>query len=127
MASIPPHSTPVVDKPWDAQANIDRIADDAGADTLRKMYAWVDSSKKDTLKTSYKLPHHEVGSDGQPGAANINGVRNALSRLSQTQMPEGDRAGVKAHLDRHMSDYHANAAKAAEPIYGQEVAPSWQL
>src|SRR5580765_4690841 len=104
VPAIPPHDTAVVDVPWDGPGSEAKIPNDAGASTLRRMYAWVDPSKDADTKAAYKLAHHEVA-DGTPGAANVNGVRNALSRIPQMRprLSPADEAGVKAHLNRHLS------------------------
>jgi capsid assembly protease len=103
---IPPHSTAVVDKPWDGPAAQRKVK--ASKSSLRALHAWVDSGADQNLKSSYKFPHHEVDSSGNPGDANINGVRNALARLPDSSIPAADKSGVKAHLDRHMSDFKGN-------------------
>lgn len=103
---IPPRSTPCVDQSWDANANVSRIPDGASASTLRRMYAWVDSSGDPTAKGSYKFPHHQTDTNGNVGAANMAGVRNALSRLGgDVNIPDSDKAGVERHLQRHMDDF----------------------
>lgn len=63
------------------------------------MCAWVDSNGDPDAQSSYKFPHHTRG-----GVANLNGVRNALSRLPQADIPDGDRAGVQRHLQAHLDD-----------------------
>jgi hypothetical protein len=102
-AAIPAHSTQVVDKPWDGPAAQAKVK--AAKGPLRALHAWVDSSGDPNAKGSYKFPHHEVGDNGTPGPANINGVNNAMARLSNADIPAGDRAGVQAHLNRHQEDY----------------------
>jgi HK97 family phage prohead protease len=100
---IPTHSAEVVDKTWDGPAAQRRVK--ASQSALRSLHAWVDSGEDSNLKGSYKFPHHEVDESGNPGAANINGVRNALSRLPDSSIPASDKPGVRAHLDKHMSDF----------------------
>jgi hypothetical protein len=73
----------------------------------RKMYGWYDPSKvEDGMmpKSAGKLPHHEVNEDGSPGAANLAGVRNALSRLPQSDIPDAEVEAVRAHLRAHLGD-----------------------
>lgn len=113
--AIPVRHTQVVDKPWDGGA-AEKNLKDGDTSAYRACYAWVDSTGDKTTKTAYKFPHHEVGSDGSVGAANINGVRNALARLTSAHIPDGDRNGVKAHLNAHMNDFHgADGEKKAAP------------
>src|SRR5215468_1350652 len=102
---IPSHDTGTVDKPWDAAANLKRLGDNPGRAKLRAMHAWVDPNGDPATKAAYKLPHHEVSSDGTVGAANLAGVRAALSRVGQTatQIPQADVSGVRAHLNRHLN------------------------
>jgi signal peptide peptidase SppA len=101
MPAIPGHDTDVIDEPWDADAEVGKIPNDAGEATLRRMYAWVDPDGDPKTKAAYKLPHHKVV-DAEPRAANLNGVRNALSRLPQSDIPESDHDGVRSHLQRHL-------------------------
>lgn len=108
MPAIPAHSTPVVDVPWDGPGSEAKIPNDAGESVLRRMYAWVDPDRDPNTKAAYKLSHHEVV-NGRPGAANINGVRNALSRIPQMRprLSSEDEAGVKAHLQGHIDSFDA--------------------
>lgn len=113
--------TPIVDKVWDGGA-AEKNLKDGDTSAYRSCYAWVDGSGDPKMKGSYKFPHHEVGSDGTVGAANINGVRNALARLSSAHIPPADMAGVKAHLNAHMNDFHGGAEKAAaHQEWGRDV------
>jgi ATP-dependent Clp protease protease subunit len=65
------------------------------------MHAWIEAEGDPEAKQSYKFPHHKVGTDT---AANINGVNNALARLSQSNIPSADDAGVRSHLNAHRED-----------------------
>lgn len=98
-AAIPSHSTPTADASWDGRAAVAACPSDRVV--LRYMHAWVDSSGDPAEKKSYEFPHHEahVGA-----AANLAGVRNALARLPQSDIPDADRAAVEAHLRRHLND-----------------------
>lgn len=108
-----PHDTDVVDRPWDADREVSEIAEGAGEDTLRRMYAWQDPDTDPDAKAAYKLPHHEV-EDGEPGPANVNGCRNALSRLPQSDIPMEDHPGCEQHLQGHLDRFNEqqNAMKA---------------
>lgn len=108
---IPPHDTDVVDRPWDADREVSEISNEAGEPVLRRMYAWQDDDADPDTKAAYRLPHHEV-EDGLPGPANVNGVRNALSRLPQSAIPEADHDGCKAHLRRHLDSFNEGAGGA---------------
>lgn len=101
--AIAVHHTATVDTAWDGPAEV--AAAPAQADTLDYMHAWVDSAGNPDAKGSYKFPHHAAGTDTP---ANLAGVRNALARLAQADIPEGDRAGVQRHLQAHMDDGEGN-------------------
>ncbi len=120
--AIRPHSTPTSDAEWDADENVKRIPDDAGAATLRKMYAWVDPEADPDTKAAYKFPHHFTDSDGNvneastracsAGIASLNGGRNPA------KIPDDDRKGVWRHLARHLEDAGQEdipELKSAEP------------
>jgi hypothetical protein len=107
FAAVRPHDTPTVGGKWDADANVGRLPSPLPVTTARKEFAWIDDSQIEgdhIPKDAGSLPHHEVSEDGQVGAANIDGVRNALTRLSQTDIPESEREAVHAHLARHLRD-----------------------
>jgi len=90
---------------WDAGANLLRLGDSPTKEALRAMHAWVDPDKDPTTKAAYKEPHHDVGSEGKVGAANMSGVHAAMARLNGgLQVPDGDRAGIHAHLAAHYKD-----------------------
>jgi hypothetical protein len=116
LGAIASHDTAVIDEAWDGPAEEAKIPNDAGKATLRKMYAWVDPDKDADTKAAYKLPHHKVV-DGQPKTANVRGVRNALSRLPQSSIPEADHDSVRAHLNRHLEKYNASASASLSVSY----------
>lgn len=112
-AVIAVHHTPTVDVPWDKNAQVAKLHTPVTGPVARGMFAWYDQHADDgdgdgwpDAKSAYKFPHHEVGADGQPGAANLAGVRNALSRIPQAIIPDGDRPGVERHLRSHLADSH---------------------
>lgn len=111
---LPVHDTEVVDRPWDADREVSEIPDDAGQAVLRRMYVWQDPEGDPDTKAAFKLPHHEV-EDGEPRAANVNGVRAALSRLGQedTEIPESDRPGCERHLRAHLDRFNEERGRAA--------------
>lgn len=98
-AVIPYNESGTVSTAWDGPAAMAACPNERAM--LRWICAWVDSNGDPTAKASYKFPHHAptMGS-----AANLNGVRNALARLPQANIPAGDRAGVEAHLRHHLAD-----------------------
>lgn len=98
MPAIPVHHTATTEREWDGPAAVAAAPNDR--DVLRYMHAWYVGHDPDE-KASYKLPHH---GPRQGSAAAMPAVRNALARLSQTDMPDSDRSGVEAHLRAHMAD-----------------------
>jgi signal peptide peptidase SppA len=110
MPPIGVHHTDTVDRPWDGPAAEARLSNDAGAATYRREYAWADPEGDPDTKAAYKFPHHEVSADGTPGAANLNGCRNGLSRLPQSNVPAGDHPGVQSHLEAHLADAPSTGA-----------------
>lgn len=107
--ATPSHSTAVKDGVWDAGANEGHLPSPVPLATVKKMYAYYDEEKVEdgaVVKSACKLPHHFVSSDGTPGAASINGVRNALARLPQTQgLSDQERSAAEAHLRKHLNAY----------------------
>jgi ATP-dependent Clp protease protease subunit len=100
MPAIRVHHTDTdTESDWDGPGEEAAAANDAG--TLRYMHAWEDPDGEPEVKSTYKFPHHAAGDDIP---ANINGVNNALARLSQADIPTGDRAGVESHLRAHRVD-----------------------
>lgn len=104
---IPPHSTPTVDEPWDGPEAVADAPNDSKV--LRHMHAWVDDSQDPDVKQAYKFPHH-APAVGSP--ANVDAVRLALSRIIRANIPEGDRDGVREHLQRHLDDFNSQAASS---------------
>jgi hypothetical protein len=72
------------------------------------MYAWVDPEGERENKSSYKFPHHEVDSDGMPGAANTRACIAAIAVLNGARggadIPDDDRKGVWDHVAKHLRD-----------------------
>lgn len=122
MPAIKMHRT-AVDKTadWDGPKAV--AAAPAEATVLRYMHAWVDARGDESKKASYKFPHHEPGTDTP---AVIAGVNNALARLAQANIPNGDRPGVEAHLRRHRKDAgleeSMSEAEIAEAVKAAKVA-----
>lgn len=108
-ATSPKHSTAVEAGTWDAGANEKRLPSPVPLATVKKMYTYWDADKVEdgaVPKTAAKLPHHFVSEDGAPGAASVNGVRNALARLPQTQgLSDAERSAAEAHLRAHLNAF----------------------
>jgi hypothetical protein len=67
--------------------------------TLWYCHAWREAGGDPDAKQTYKFPHHRTNG----GPAVLNGVRNGLARLAQANIPEGDKAGVRRHLEAHLN------------------------
>lgn len=106
--AVGPHDTDSEDGEWDSSTNEGRLPSPMSLETARNFYAWYDEDAVDNgqiNKEDGKLPHHFVDSDGTPGAASLNGVRNALSRLPQTDGISGsERDTIERHLRNHLPD-----------------------
>lgn len=107
------HHTPVVDEPWDGPAAV--AAMPAEYATLHYCHAWqsaaADASSHtpgdhdvDDQKGQFKFPHHKALN----GPANVAACRDGLSRLANADIPDTDRAGVRAHLEAHLDDWRKN-------------------
>lgn len=135
--ALPIHHTGTVDTPWDGPAAVKAMpADDA---VLRYCHAWMtdDAAAEkpqqgdddaDDQKSSYKFPHHAT----KGGPANLAACRNGLARLSGADIPDGDRAAVKAHLQAHLDDASkgdddSTTNHAGPPSWLQNAAahPAW--
>jgi len=106
--ALPKHKTPTSDKAWDGPANEANLKTDQDEAYYRKAYAWRDPDGDPANKSSYKFIHHEVSSDGDPGAANIRGCQTGIGVLNGARggadIPDADRQGVWNHLAAHLKD-----------------------
>jgi hypothetical protein len=83
----------------------------ASIDDLKVMCTWFDSSKAtaDLTKGDFKLPHHKqqgyaLVRQGLIGAGNaLTGARGGVN------IPAGDEAGVKSHLEKHYAEFQLDA------------------
>jgi hypothetical protein len=97
---IASHETPKADPDtaWDGPAVVASLPNDR--EVLRRVHAWVDEKGDPDAKQSYKFPHHLAD-----GRVVLRGVNNAMARLPQASIPDEDRAGVEAHLNRHQRQF----------------------
>jgi ATP-dependent protease ClpP protease subunit len=105
--ACPTHHTDTVETAWQSGTQVGRLDSPMTLATARAMYGWYDAGRVEDgkiVKDGCKLPHHEVSTDGEPGAANLPGVRNALSRLPQSDIPAGEQDAVRTHLQAHLDD-----------------------
>lgn len=112
MPAVPKHDAAVVDQPYDGQSHIDNLSSPITRGAGSGMYAWYDDNAADvnndgypTAAESFQFAHHEVV-DGTPGAANVRAVRNALGRVGQADIPDGDKASVREHLQHHLDAFN---------------------
>jgi len=123
--ALPVHHTATVDEPWDGPAAVAAMPNDAKV--LRYCHAWEDSAADDGTeddpdgdaddkKASYKFPHHKT--DGGP--ANLPACRDGLARVDDADIPDGDKDGVRKHLQAHLDD----AAKDEKPEEPADTLPS---
>jgi ATP-dependent protease ClpP protease subunit len=108
MGAIGVHHTATVDEPWDANAAVSAMPNDAAV--LRYCFGWYEGSEPDQ-KGSYKFPHHKT----KGGPANLPACRNGLARLEGSNIPEGDKAGVRSHLNAHLNDAKSKDLASALP------------
>ena len=105
-SAIPPHKTATSDKPWDGPANEARLKTDQNKAYYSRAYAWSDPKGDESKKNAYRFIHHEVSSDGTPGAANVQGCRSGIGVLNGarggTTIPAADKPGVYRHLSAHL-------------------------
>lgn len=122
MPAYPYNKTPVVDIPWDGPGAEAKLKNPVAQSTAAQVYAWHADAKSPEPKADLKFPHHEVSSNGTPGSANVGGVRNALARLSDSNIPTGDKSGVQAHLQHHLDDFNASRPSKSEDDDGMFMA-----
>ena len=107
--AIAVHHTPTVDTAWDGPGAV--AAMPAEYADLHYCHAWqsadADSSShtagdddEDDKKSAFKFPHHAK----KDGPANAPACRNGLARLDGSDIPDGDKPGVKSHLQAHLDD-----------------------
>lgn len=98
MPAVSVHHTDTTDEPWDGPAAV--AAMPAEKAVLTYCHAWYSADGDRDEKSSYKFPHaREEG-----GPANLPACRNGLARLDSADIPDGDRDGVRKHLQAHLDD-----------------------
>lgn len=121
--ALPKHKTATSEKAWDGPGNEANLKTDQDLDYYKKAYAWWDPEGDPSNKSSYKFIHHEVSTDGTPGAANIKGCQSGIGVLNGamggTKIPEADYQGVWNHLASHLRDADIEPA----PLGGRSFAP----
>jgi len=117
--AITTHSTATSEGEWDAAANEKRLEGPLTLEIARAMYAWYDEAAiedGELPKSACKFPHHEVGEDGRPGAANLAACSAVIAALhggrGGSDIPDADRRGVYDHVAKHLRD----AGQEPEPF-----------
>ena len=122
------HHTATVDHAWDGGAQEKRLPTPVPLATAKAMYAWYDPGQAEDgklPKTACKFPHHDVDSNGKPGAANLAACRNGLARLDSADIPDSEREGVRKHLQAHLDDAKgADDTAETEPAAAIEEPPA---
>lgn len=122
MPAVPIHHTDTVDKSWDADENVKRLRSGESRSYYRKMYAWEypEDEVDPTTKSAYKLPHHEVDEDGEPGPANVRGCIAAIAALNGARggvdIPDRDRKPTWRHVATHLEDADMEPAELKKLI-----------
>jgi HK97 family phage prohead protease len=105
-ASSGPSST--TDAAWDGPKMKANLSNDAGKDTYRKAFAWVDPDGDPDKKASYSFIHHMVSDSGAVGAANVKACVTGIGVLNGgrggSNIPDADRKAVYSHLAKHIKD-----------------------
>jgi HK97 family phage prohead protease len=108
MGAVKYQKTPTSDAPWDAGANVKNLKSGQEASYYEKMYAWVDPDANEQTKGAYKFPHHEVGTNGDIGAANVKACQSIIAILNGsmggTNIPAADKQTVYDHAAQHLKD-----------------------
>lgn len=125
FSAIGSHETGSSDAEWDAGANATRLPSPMSVETARNAYAWMaEGAVEDgqVRKTDLRFLHHNISQDGQPGAANLAALSNAIGVLNGarggTTIPTSDRQGVYNHLAAHLRD----AGREPPPLFDTHQA-----
>jgi HK97 family phage prohead protease len=106
--AIPATHTDTSAGPWDDAAQEARLRPDAGSAVYRRAFAWVDPGADAETATAYRALHHEIGVDGEVGAANVIACRAVIAALNGSRsgptLPAADRRDVYTHLAAHLRD-----------------------
>jgi hypothetical protein len=107
FGAIRPHSTGTDDAgSWDASAATAGV--NANESDLRGLHAYQDPEGDPDAKGSYSFPHHNVGADGTPGAANTAACSSGIAALNGGRgghsLSTDDKVGVHDHLAKHLDD-----------------------
>lgn len=122
MPAVPVHHTDWVDEPWDGPGNVAKLRSGEPRSYYRKMFAWEapEDEADPTTKSAYKLPHHEVDKDGNPGPANVRGCIAVIAALNDARggvdIPDRDRKPTWRHAATHLWDADMEPAELKKLI-----------
>jgi HK97 family phage major capsid protein/HK97 family phage prohead protease len=117
---------------WLPEETLDQMDFPAPRDQMAGMFTLYDDDTVGAVgpfpRTAGYLPHHDVGGDGKPGAANAAGVSQCLAEFDTLpDTYEGSvRHLVRAHLLAHEADYDSSkfgVSPAAGQALGQSIPP----
>lgn len=118
MPAIPAHHTATVDEAWDGPAAVAAMPAEYG--DLHYCHGWwtpeaanaphtAGDDDADDTKDDYKFPMHKT----KGGPANVRACRNALARVANSSIPDGDKAGVRRHAQTHLDDANKKSGNSA--------------
>lgn len=128
MTAVPVHHTATTGAAWDGPGQVAKLRDDYTEADLEHLFAWVPDGA-DPKKSACKFPHHQVGADGLPGAANLAACESVISVLNGgmdgVDIPEGDRQGVYDHVAAHLKDGGKTPAELKSAPHGPAARNRW--
>jgi ATP-dependent protease ClpP protease subunit len=122
MPAIPSHHTATVDEAWDGPAAV--AAMPAEYANLYYCHGWwsqdaadatphtAGDDDADDVKDNYKFPMHKT----KGGPANVRACRNALARVANSSIPDGDKAGVRRHAQTHLDDANKKSGNTSRQL-----------
>lgn len=111
MPVIPYAKTAVVRQTWSASANRKNLRAKASQTYYERAHAYRDADLDPTTKNAYTFIHHEVGGNGNVGAANLTACSSGIGILNGGRGGQGretytpsERRGIYRHLAQHQKD-----------------------
>lgn len=134
FTAVGSHDTSTSEESWDGPENEKRLPSPMTVERARDAYAWIDQDRVEDgmiSKDAARFIHHEVSSDGVPGAANLVACSNAIGVLNGgrggTTIPAADRQGVWEHLAAHLRDGDREPPELqASGALRAHAAPDWK-
>jgi len=103
--AVTSHRASTSEGAWDSSVHERRVLTGQSPSYYRRIYAWQDPDGDSKTKAGWRFIHHEVGSGGEPGAANLRALSSAIGVLNGarggTTIPSSDRQAVYSHLRSH--------------------------